>query len=307
MDSLKLEQFLAVADHGHFGRAAEALNLSQQAVSKNIAALERSLGVKLFERGAFGASLTPYGEVLAVRARLALAELRLGAAEIGSMRGSRFGQVRVGVGLGFVGRVMPLAIERFRKRHPNVHVTAIVESSAVLLPMMLRGELDFCVSAPPTYFAIDPELDREPLFLETDVVVIRSRHPLANRQPSLSELAQFPWLMSAQLTDTWQKICREFSAQGLEPPLQLVRTDSVALAKELLLSGDYICLLGRENVARELAAGTFASIEVHGIPDTRPAILTWRRRSPVPPPALKMMEVLRQVCLETHGAPPAAA
>ena len=168
MSDPKIDQFLALVDHGHYGRAAEALGLSQQAVSKTISALEKQYGVKLFNRGAFGATPTAFGEVLATRARLARAELTLAQSEIDAMRGSRYGQVRVGVGLCFAGRIMPQSIARFRKRYPKVHVTAIVESSAALFPMMLAGGLDFCVSAPPPDFPIDPDLSRETIQRELD-------------------------------------------------------------------------------------------------------------------------------------------
>lgn len=305
MSDAAIEQFLAVCEHGHFGRAAEALGVSQQAVSKGISALEKRVGTRLFSRGAFGAVPTPAGEVLATRARQARAELALGFAEIDSMRGSRGGRVRVGVGLCFAGRIMPLAIERFRALHPKVHVSAVVESSAALFPMMLAGELDFCASAPPPEFPVAPELAREKLFMDADSVIVRRNHPLAaKRQARLADLAGFPWIMSAQIGDTWDRVCGEFSAAGLAPPTQLVRTDSIALARELLQHGPYIVLLSRENVSRDLAAGSMVAIDVDRIPERRPAILTYRRRSTLQPAAMNMIGVLKRVCADLHGPPP---
>ncbi len=305
MSDAAIEQFLAVCEHGHFGRAAEALGISQQAVSKGISALEKRIGTRLFNRGAFGAVPTSAGEVLAARARQSRAELALGFAEIDSMRGSRGGRVRVGVGLCFAGRLMPLTIERYRALHPKVHVSAIVESSGALFPMLLAGELDFCASAPPPDFPIAPELARETLFVDADSVIVRRNHPLAIKtQVRLADLAGFPWIMSAQIGGTWDRVCGEFTAAGLAPPTQLVRTDSIALARELLQHGPYIVLLSRENVSRDLVAGSMVALSVEGIPERRPAILTYRRRSSMTPAAANMIRVLKQVCSDLHGPPP---
>jgi len=93
----QVRQFVAVAEHRNFGRAAEALGLSQQAVSKNVALLEGRLRARLLERGRFGAIPTVYGEALLRRAKSAEAELRLGLAEIEALRGASVGSVRVGV------------------------------------------------------------------------------------------------------------------------------------------------------------------------------------------------------------------
>lgn len=304
MSDPKLDQFLALVEHGHYGRAAEALGLSQQAVSKTISALEKQYGVKLFNRGAFGATPTAFGEVLATRARLARAELTLAQSEIDAMRGSRFGQVRVGVGLCFAGRIMPQSIARFRKRYPKVHVTAIVESSAALFPMMLTGGLDFCVSAPPPDFPIDPDLSREHLFMDRDTVIVRRQHPLARKtRVRLADLSEHTWLMSAQIADVWKRVCHEFTAVGIAAPTQLVRTDSIALARELVLGGDYIVLLSRETILRELDKGEVVSINVERIPQERPAILTCRQRSTLSPAAANLARIIREICIEHYGAP----
>lgn len=304
MSDPKLDQFLALVEHGHYGRAAEALGLSQQAVSKSVAALEKQYGVKLFTRGPFGATPTSFGEVLATRARVARAEMVLAQSEIDALRGSRHGQVRIGVGLCFAGRIVPQSIARFRKRYPKVHITAIVESSAALFPMLLAGALDFCVSAPPPDFPIDPDLSREHLFVDRDTVIVRRQHPLARRsRVKLADLAEHTWLMSAQIADVWKRVCHEFTAAGIAAPTQLVRTDSIALARELVLGGDYIVLLSRENIVRELDHGDVVSIDIERIPQERPAILTCRQRSTLSPAAANLARIIREVCFEHHGAP----
>lgn len=304
MDATKLRHFLAVAEQGHFGRAAESLGLSQQALSKSVAALERSLRVRLFERGQFGAALTSYGEALLRRAKVIDAELKLGRAEIDALRGSREGHVRVGVGLSFVGRIMPAAIVRMRRMHPGVTITGVVESSAALFPMLLHGELDFVASAPPTSLAVDPELAQEKLFADRDHVVVRAQHPLAKRRRvGLEDLREYPWLMSAQLTAVWSRVCRVFTANGLEPPRSLVRSDSIGLAKALLPLEDFIALLSPESVDVELAQSTLVALEAPQVAEQRVAAITTRARSSLQPAARELIALVREECMRLYGPP----
>jgi len=87
LDPQKLAHFLSVYDTGSFSGAASLNNVSQQAVSKSVLRLEDGLGVKLFERGAYGAEATIFGHALARRAKVITAESRLAAAEISALRG----------------------------------------------------------------------------------------------------------------------------------------------------------------------------------------------------------------------------
>jgi DNA-binding transcriptional LysR family regulator len=301
IDANKLRQFLAVIEHGNFGRAAESLGISQQATSKAIAQLEYALRVKLLERSPYGVRPTTIGQMLADRGQLAMSELLTAQAEIEAWRGARIGEVRIGVGLGFVGRIMPKAIQRFREIYPLVHVTAIVESSAVLYPMILRGELDFVVSSPPSWFKADPELKQDKLFTDQDLLIAGRQHPLARKSGvALSDLAIYPWLVSAQIGESWQRFCRQFVSEGLDPPRQLIRTDSIALAKELMFSGDYLCLLSNDTVSRELAEKKLVSINTLWRGDPRPAFVTYRRKGQFTPVVARMVKLLQIVCTETE-------
>jgi len=305
MDLGKLNHFVAVAEHRHFGRAAVALGVSQQALSKSIASLERELRVKLFERGAYGAVLTPYGEAMLRRAKIVDAELRLGRAEIESMRGFREGHVRIGAGLAFVGRVMPEVLLRMQAAHPGVTLSTWVESSAALFPMLLRGELDFVLSAPPLQFVVDSELRQERLFIDPDRLYVRTAHPLAKRRRlSLPDLQPYTWLMSAQMGSIWQRICREFTAAGLQPPEHVMYMDSTALAKEMIVRSNCVALLSRENVDTELAAGRMIELDTLGLGEQRVALITTRARSSLQPAAARCLDLAREVCFELHGRPP---
>jgi DNA-binding transcriptional LysR family regulator len=302
VDQTKLRYFLAVLDNGHFARAAATLGVSQPAISKSIKSLEDELGVRLFERGQFGAEPTRYATRLAVRARLMLAESRLARAEIDAMRGARKGSLAIGAGISFAARIVPLAIDRYRRRWPGISVSIDVGMSGTLFPTLQNGELDFVISAPPTALAVDGELQQEKLFDEVDSLVVGRDHPLVMTPPtSLADVGEYPWLVSAR-SGLWDYICTSYAEAGLEPPRDVVRTDSESLAKALLAQGPYICLLGRELYIEEARTGALREITLDGFGDVRPAFITTRKRSPLQLAARNMIQIIRKVCAEEHGA-----
>lgn len=303
MDPVKLKYFLAVLDSGHFARAAISLGVSQPAISKSIKALESDLGVRLFERGQFGAEPTRYAMRLAVRARLMLAESRLARAELDAMRGARKGRLAIGAGISFAARIVPLAIDRYRRRWPGISVSIDVGMSGTLFPALQGGELDFVVSAPPTALAVDGDLTQEKLFDEVDSIVVGRGHPLIAKPPvSLADVSGYPWLVSGR-SGLWDYICASYADAGLEPPRDVVRTDSDSLAKALMMQGPYICLLGRELYVEEARNGALCEIALDGFGDVRPAFITTRKRSPLQLSARNMLQIIRKVCNDEQTSP----
>jgi DNA-binding transcriptional LysR family regulator len=296
MDPTKLQHFLAVLETGHYARAAQRLGISQPAVSKSIKTLETELGVRLFDRGQFGAEPTRFAARLAGRAKLILAEGHLARAEMAALRGAKAGQIAIGAGISFASRILPQAIERYRRRWPRVSVTVDVGMSGALFPALLRGKYDLVISAPPISLQVDPELTHEKLFDEIDSIVVGPGHPLLVNPPeTLADISKFPWLVAGR-SGLWDYICTSFVQAGVEPPSDIVRTDSETLAKGLLAQGPYLCLLGRELYANEMQAGRLFEVALPGFGDTRPAYITTRRRSPLQLAARNMVQVLRAVC-----------
>ena len=141
MELKLLRTFLTVVDLRHFGRAAEALHMSQPALSKQVGALETSLGGKLFERGRHGAELTLFGERFLPDAQALVRdadEILLRAREASS---GRLGHLRIGLCLSVL-MVVPQLIADFRRQHPGVAVTLCDLSSAEQTRRLLAGKLD---------------------------------------------------------------------------------------------------------------------------------------------------------------------
>ena len=186
-----LRYFVAVGETLHFGRAAERLNISQPPLSRQIAMLERELGVKLFDRSARGVRLTPSGAALLPRAQRLLQEAQTlvgGAGELAR------GEVAV-LNLGFLAAsaygVLPSLLPSFRRARPGIRVTLSEATSDRQLASLMDGSLDAGILLPPVG---RPSLAFLPLAREPLVAAL----PAARRWPSrltLSRLAREPFIL----------------------------------------------------------------------------------------------------------------
>jgi DNA-binding transcriptional LysR family regulator len=296
MDPVKLSHFLAVLETGHFARAARQLGLSQPAISKSIKALESSLGVQLFQRGQYGAQPTEFGNRLARHARLIVAEGALARAEMDTLRTASAGHLEIGASVNFARDILPAAIERYRRRWPDVAISVDVGLSSSLFNDLLNGRLDFVISAPPTTLKIDDGLAQEYLLDEVDTFVVGSEHPLVDQpEIGLADLLAFPWVVPKS-GGRWEQIHAIFAASGLPPPHRLVRTESTVLALRLLSHGPYICLLGRGIFAPEVEAGRLTELRLPHLIEKRPAFLTTRAHAHSRLSAVNMITILRDIC-----------
>lgn len=141
MEIRLLRAFLTVAGIRHFGRAADALALSQPALSKQIAALEASLGAKLFERGRHGAELTVFGATFLDDAEALVRNADHVLARAREASGGKRGFLRVGLGLSTL-TIAPRLIAEFRQQHPDISVTLNDLSSAEQTRRLLSSQLE---------------------------------------------------------------------------------------------------------------------------------------------------------------------
>ncbi|TKC88013.1 LysR family transcriptional regulator [Trinickia terrae] len=141
MEIKLLKTFLTVVELRHFGRAADALHMSQPALSKQIGALEASLGGKLFERGRHGAALTRFGEMFLPDAQALVYDADEILARAREASGGRRGHLRIGICLSVL-TFAPQIIARFRQQYPGIAVSLSDLSSSEQTRRLLAGKLD---------------------------------------------------------------------------------------------------------------------------------------------------------------------
>ncbi|MCS0635528.1 LysR substrate-binding domain-containing protein [Streptomyces sp. LP05-1] len=182
-----LEQFLAVADERHFGRAAERLGMSQPPLSQSIQRLERGLGVTLFERGPGGVAPTAAGEVFAVDARRLLDSQSAAIERVRRVARGLEGDVRVGYVSILSHHYLPGLLRAAAEELPGLRVHLHQDSPAALAEMVRSASLDLAFLRDPSH--LSAELVSRDFAVERIAAAVPHRHPLAGRdEVGLSEL-----------------------------------------------------------------------------------------------------------------------
>jgi DNA-binding transcriptional LysR family regulator len=165
MELRQLEYFAAVARHRHFTRAAEALYVTQPALSQQIRRLEAELGLALFRRTSKGVELTPAGADLLVHAEKVLGEVAAARAEMDRHTGVSRGVARIAATAADAPR-LPEALAAFHHEHPGIQIALRQGSANEVVDLVQRGAVDVAVLAlagePPAGVTAQPLAD-EPL------------------------------------------------------------------------------------------------------------------------------------------------
>jgi len=192
LDVERVRVFTAVVRHGGFQAAADALFLSQPAVSAAVKALEEQLGRTLFEREGRRKRLTPAGEQLVALAAPRLDEWgRLASDFDTALSGELSGLLRIGAGEAACQYLLLPRLGRFRQRFPRVEIRLFVQSRAETLRMLKRAELDLGVRA---LEALPPGLSFTP-WVDTPRVLIAPRTARLPRRPTVRDLANRPFVV----------------------------------------------------------------------------------------------------------------
>jgi DNA-binding transcriptional LysR family regulator len=281
MYSRLLRHFLAVVEHKGITAAADALHISQPALTKSIRQLEDNLGVPLFERLPTGVVPTPFGEILARRVRLMDLEYRHALAEIHAVKGGAGGTIAVGAGPVWMMKILPPVIAAFHRQQANVKIRLHGGVIDTLVPALLAGELDLiCASLD---FPSHPEITKEHLIEISHVLVARTTHPLAQcAEISAQQLLDYPWLSIINDYVGKSRVNSFFAANELEPPRIAVETNSTMAVLGLLQSGDFIVNLPTMMLPYAEAVG-LTRLNVRGTLWDSPAGLAYRAgRTPLP-------------------------
>ena len=204
MEARHLRYALALAEHQHFGRAAASLGIAQPPLSTQIAALEREVGERLFDRTARGVFPTAAGDAFLARARGALAEMNLAVVDAGRAARGETGRLR----LGFIGSALldplPGVIGRFRRTHPEVRMTLQELDSSAGSAALLAGDLDVAVGRGSPRGAGAEHLVTVPIGADHLVAAVSAGHPFAGR-PSVdvAQLAHEPLVVSADAAGSY--------------------------------------------------------------------------------------------------------
>ncbi len=245
LDPVKLATLRAVAEHGSFSAAGEALTLTQPAVSRQVAALEASLGTALLTRTRQGVRPTPAGEALLAHAEAILDRLQRAEREVADIAGLRAGEVRLGSFLTALVHLSAATGALLGARHPALRLRDVLVDRAGAFAGLVRGEIDvaFVFEHPVQPLPPPDDVELVELFRDPVVVLLPAGHPLAPRRGvALDELRDETWIRphdgsAAGLLDA------VLHQGGLAPPiLPAGRGDEPVEAQALVGAGQGVML-----------------------------------------------------------------
>jgi DNA-binding transcriptional LysR family regulator len=235
-----LHLFITVAEMGSMGKAAERLAISQPAVSKAIADVEHTIGVRLLDRTATGVVPTAYGRALLTRSMGAFDELRQGIKDMESLADPTVGEVRIGCPEAIASGLLVKVLDQFSSQYPRVKVrVSAADNMSHELWQVRERQVDLLLGAVTKLFA-EEDLEAEVLYNDRAFIVSGSNNRWARRRKvELEELLGEPWLLPGEgffLTEAFQ-------SQSFGVPKFGVTSYSVYQRIALLTTGRFIGML----------------------------------------------------------------
>jgi DNA-binding transcriptional LysR family regulator len=247
METRDLDYLLAVEEHGGIGKAAEALGMSQPALTKAIQRVEAQTGLALFQRTANGAAPTQAGSLFLARARRIALEYEDALKEMHAIRSGEQGMLSLGYSPTVPAALVLGACRQLLKERPAARLRLRRRLARDLVDLLVAGELDLIVAPEPKPDANG--LSFVELFRDSLSVLADDAHPLhLKRNLRLADLADQEWLLPGPTIPLRQQVDAAFARQGLDLPKLRVETDFGSTSLLHLLRGTaMLCVAGTES------------------------------------------------------------
>jgi len=298
-----LQVLMAVAQSGSMAKAADSLAISHPVISKAIAELEQTLGVRLFDRGSQGVEPTMYGRALVKCGVAVFDELRQGVNQVEFLADPTVGQLRIGCSEPMAAGLVPAITERLLRQYPGVVLHAIHAETAMPQYGELRGRnVELLLGRIRTPFA-EEDLCAETLFDEQMLVAAGMRSPWARRRRiELGELINEPWVLAPPESLPGQLYEETFRMSGLAVPRPSVVTLSIHLCSTMVATGRFIALLPGSllRLAAERLSLSILPVDLPSLP--RPVGVVTVKNRTLSPFAERFIECAREVA-KSFAAP----
>lgn len=266
----RLRHVVALAEHLNFARAAEALHITQPALSRSILTLEQTLGARLFDRHSRGIEPTVFGKLVARRAAEILRRVSEMEREVNLIKGHDVGEVHIGAGPILAANHIGRTIGRVSRAHPNIKMVVRVGNWDELNDALHTGDLDVFVGE-YTQATGNPVFAITPLAPRRFVFFARAGHPLAGTdRVSFADLQRFP-LASPRIPERIELLLKQADAGDAwwgsyphQPPM--IECESYAVIKSVVASSDAVSAAPGTIIADEVRDGTLTRLPV-ALPD----------------------------------------
>jgi DNA-binding transcriptional LysR family regulator len=298
----QVEAFLAVGTFGGFRRAADALRVTQPAISARIRALETSLGVPLFVRSKTGLALSAAGRAFRPHAEQLLHAAASARQAVHDLRPSSGNAIQLAAALSICTYLLPDVLKRFQSAHPKVMITVRSGHSREVLEMVLAGQADIGIARSLHHPGVETlSLRDDPL-----VLVARPESQIARaRRTPLEEVAGQPLVFFDRGSSDWTLTHGLFRRAGLVPNVVL-EVETIETAKRMVERGMGLAFLPHLAVVHEIRRRRLVAVEVDAAETlSRSLDVIHPRQRPLSPEALALLKTLRAAVGEAETRPPA--
>jgi len=240
----QLEVMLAVAQFGSMAKASFQLAITQPVVSKSIADLETTLGVKLFDRTSQGVEPTLYGQALLQRSVALFNDLRTSVTELEFLSDSTAGELRIGSSDAVAAGMLGVIVDRLSRQYPRLTFDAMLGIADLPQRELRARALDLVIGRLPS--EIPDDMDALTLYEEKSFIVAGTQNPLTRRRMvKLAELVKEPWCGQSFDDFPWSLIGNIFRTHGHEFPRNVLKTRSMLARYGLVATGRYLTIIPR--------------------------------------------------------------
>ncbi len=293
----RFQHLLAVVEHGGFRRAAEAVHLTQPALSKSIQNLEDSFGTQLLERRPRAVVPTPFGEIVIERARKILADIDQMKREVDLLKGFESGMLMVGCDPYVARGVIAPALANLVTAHPKLRYEVEVQGWSVLRERLLNRRIDLHVGGAPEVYG--GEVHTIEFVAPPPVYFCRAAHPLAQRPGfPVEELLRYPRIGN-EAAPAWTRMYAEVF--GFDPGsdealhFRFAMSNDWETLKAIVKMTDSVSAGPREVVQDELESGVFVELDLD-LPEVELRVtVAYLRDRVLPPAAEALIEEVRRV------------
>jgi DNA-binding transcriptional LysR family regulator len=271
MQLAQVEGFLEVARRANLSRAAEALFITQPALTARLRTLEAEIGSPLFRRGRRGMVLTDAGRAFLPYAERAVRALQDGTSAIERL--PMTDELVLGAAPAISTYVLPQLLVRFEAEHPAVRLSVRTGHSEEILEMVARGDVQIGLARELHH----PSLETMSLYEDELILVVEPGHALARNRRVTLERVRDARLILFDRTSSYYDLTNALFRPAGQLPRGVLELDHIDAAKQMVLAGLGVALLPTTAVANELRSGSLRRIELIGTPRIERRIAGLRR------------------------------
>ncbi|MDQ0193151.1 selenium metabolism-associated LysR family transcriptional regulator [Paenibacillus wynnii] len=298
MNFHQLHIFYTVSERGSFSSAAQALHMTQPAVTMQVQALEDYFGTKLFNRSTKKIVLSEAGRALMPYALRSIELFKETDIAMSAFTHMLEGRLQLGASLTIGEYVLPRLLGPFGKTYPHISIMMKVMNTTQIMDEITRHQLNFgLIEAPVTH----PDMVIEPVMGDELKLIVPADHPLAERnEVTLEEALQYKFVLREQGSGTRRVMEEEILAKGLNPSdIQIVmELGSTGAVKSAVEAGLGITMISTSSVKHEVTLGLLKILNISDASFKRQFYAIHLKSTLLPISAVTFLTFLRQHALE---------